>query len=101
MKHFLLKESLSKLQNKKYDNSINNTLSYLLEKFEEDQLRFLAQNQGLKIDNYIIKLFFIENVGFRCTNEKSNVYGKLPICNNIEKYMNSLYLDFINTSQEE
>lgn len=101
MEYFSLKESLSKLQNKKYDNNINNTLSYLLEKFEEDQLRVLAQHQGLKIDNNLIRLFFIENVGFRCVNEKTNIYGKLPICNNIEKYMNSLYLDFIDTSLKE
>lgn len=101
MNYFSLKESLAKLNKKKYDNNISSTLSYLVENFNEDQLRVLAQYQGLKIDNNIIKLFFIENVGFRCLNDKSNIYGKLPICNNIEKYMNSLYLEYINNLLKE
>lgn len=98
MEYFSLKNSLSKLISKKYDNNINETLSYLVDNYDEMQLRVLSQHQGLKIDNNLIRLFFIENVGFRCVNEKTHIYGKLPICNNIEKYMNSLYLDFINNT---
>lgn len=97
---FSLKESLSKLKNKKYDNNIINTIDYLVENFNEEQLRILSQNNGLKIDNNLIRLYFIENVGFRCLNEKTNIYGRLPICKNIENYMNSLYLEYINKMQE-
>jgi len=93
MKKFLIVESLQRLRDKKYDDNITSSINKLLENYSEDQLRILLQYRGIKIDNNLINLFFIENVGFRCINEKENVYGKLPICNNIEKYMNKLYLD--------
>jgi len=93
MKKFLIVESLQRLRDKKYDDNITSSINKLLENYSEDQLRILLQYRGIKIDNNLINLFFIENVGFRCINEKENVYGKLPICNNIEKYMNNLYLD--------
>ena len=96
MFNFSIKESLIKLQEKNYDININKTIDLLIEKFDEDQIRILSEHHGLKIDNNIIRLFFIENVGFRCLNEKDNIYGKLPICKNIEKYMNELYLNSIN-----
>jgi len=93
MKKFLIVESLQRLRDKKYDDNITSSINKILENYSEDQLRILLQYRGIKIDNNLINLFFIENVGFRCINEKENVYGKLPICNNIEKYMNKLYLD--------
>lgn len=93
MYNFSVKDSLLKLQEKNYDININSTINMLVEKFDEDQLRILSQYQGLKIDNNLIRLFFIENVGFRCLNDKDNIYGKMPICQNIEKYMNKLYLE--------
>lgn len=96
MNNFSVKDSLIKLQEKNYDVKINNTIKYLVENLEEGQIRVLSQYKGLKLDNNLIRLFFIENVGFRCMNEKSEVYGKMPICNNIEKFMNSLYLEYIN-----
>lgn len=95
MSNFSVKDSLIKLQEKNYDVKINNTIKYLVENLEEGQIRVLSQYNGLKLDNNLIRLFFIENVGFRCMNEKTEVYGKMPICNNIEKFMNSLYLDYI------
>ena len=90
--NFSVKESLNKLKDKNYDKNINNTINILIENLDEDQIRMISQYQGLKIDNNIIKLFFIENIGFRCLNEKDYIYGKLPICKNIEKYMNDLYI---------
>ena len=93
MYNFSVKDSLLKLQEKNYDINITNTINMLVEKFDEDQIRVLSQYQGLKIDNNLIRLFFIENVGFRCLNDKDNIYGKMPICQNIEKYMNKLYLE--------
>jgi hypothetical protein len=96
MSNFSLYESLLKLQEKNYDKNISNTLKFLTENYDEFQLRILSQHQGLKIDNNIIRLYFIDNVGFRCFNEKDNIYGKLPICINIERFMNKIYLEYIN-----
>ena len=93
MSDFSIKESLKKLQEKNYDKNINKTIDILVEKFDEDQIRIMSQYQGLKIDNNIIRLFFINNIGFRCQNEKNNIIGNLPICRNIENYMNKLYLE--------
>lgn len=93
MNNFSIKNSLLKLQEKNYDININKTINMLVENYDEGQIRILSQYQGLKIDNSIIRLFFIENVGFRCMNERDNIFGKLPICINIQNYMNNLYLD--------
>lgn len=92
MNNFSLKESLIKLKNKNYDKAINESLNSLVERFDENELRILSQNRGIRLDR-IINLFFVEGVGFRCYNDKDNIYGKLPICQNIEKYMNKLYLE--------
>jgi len=93
---FSLKNSLEKLKTKKYDISIDNTIDSLLIKFDEEQLRMLSKRQGLLIDNKLIRLFFVENVGFRCYNEKDDIYGKFSICINIERFMNNLYLEYIS-----
>jgi hypothetical protein len=93
---FSIKECLIKLQGKNYGNDIKSTISIIVEKFDEQQIRSLSQYQGLKIDNKIIRLYFYENCGFRCMNEKDHIYGKLPICRNIEKFMNELYLESVN-----
>lgn len=93
MNNFSIKDSLIKLQEKNYDNNINKTINLLIENYDEGQIRVLSQYQGLKIDNNIIRLYFIENVGFRCMNERDNIFGKLPICRNIEQYMNKLYVE--------
>lgn len=97
MSNFSLKDSLEKLKSKNYDISINNTIDYLLKKFDEDQLRMLSKRQGLLIDNKLIKLFFIDNVGFRCYNEKDDIFGKFPLCITLEKFMNNLYMEYIIT----
>lgn len=92
---FSIKDSLLKLKERDYGVNINNSINVILENLDENQVKVLSQYQGLKIDN-LIRLYFYDNVGFRCINEKDNIYGKLPICKNIEKYMNSLYSDAIN-----
>jgi hypothetical protein len=96
MPNFSLHESLLKLQEKNYDKNISETVKFLTDNYDEFQLRMLSQNQGLKIDNNIIRLYFINNVGFRCINEKDNIYGKLPLCGNIERYMNNIYSNFVS-----
>jgi len=93
---FSLKDSLEKLKNKKYDISIDNTIDNLLIKFDDEQLKMLSKRQGLLIDNKLIRLFFVDNVGFRCYNEKDDIYGKFSICINIERFMNNLYLEYIS-----
>ena len=93
MNNFLIRDGLLKLKEKNYDKNINNTIDFLLEKYDEEQILLLSKFQGLKIDNNVLRLFFIHGIGFRCQNEKINIIGRLPICNNIEKYMNQLYLD--------
>jgi hypothetical protein len=97
MMDFSVSKSLIKLRDKKYDSKISKTINLLLENYSEDQLRFLLQNKGLLLDNNIIKLFYIDNVGFRCLNEKSELYGKLPVCKNVEFFMNKLYLENFKT----
>ena len=93
--NFSVKDSLIKLQEKNYDIKINNTINLLIENLDEGQIRILSQYKGLNIDNNLIRLFFIENVGFRCMNDKSEIYGKFPLCRNIEDYMNRLYLEYL------
>ena len=95
MNNFSVREGLSKLKDKNYDVNINKTIDLLIENYDENQLRVILQYQGIKIDNNLIRLYFYDNVGFRCMNEKDNIYGKLPICKNIEKYMNDLYTESI------
>jgi len=90
---FSLRESLIKLKDKNYDKNINTTIDKLVESYDEDQIRLMSHYQGLKIDNNVIRLFFIQGAGFRCMNEKDDIIGKLPLCKNIERYMNQLYLD--------
>jgi hypothetical protein len=93
MNNFSLKDSLVKLQEKNYDDNISSTINMLVENYDEGQIRVLSQYQGLKIDNNLIRLFFVENIGFRCINERDNIYGRMPICKNIETFMNKLYLE--------
>jgi len=97
MSNFSLVNSLTKLRYRNYDVNINSTIDYLLIKFDEEQLRMISQRQGLLIDNKLIRLYFIENVGFRCYNEKNDIFGKFPICITIDKFMNGLYMDYIIT----
>lgn len=98
--NFSIKEGLLKLKEKNYDSNINKTIDLLVENYDENQIRIISQYQGIKIDNNLIRLYFYDNVGFRCMNEKSEIYGKFPICNNIEKYMNKLYVDSITDFYE-
>jgi len=89
MNNFSIKESLNKLKNKKYDSTINKNIDYL-NNYEEYQLILLAKFEGLKL-NDLIRLNFIENVGFSCYNIHQEKYGRLPLCKNIEKVLNEQY----------
>lgn len=91
MFNFSIKDSLIKMKDRNYEFNINETIDIITNNLDEEQLRVMLMNQGLKLDNNIIRLHFMENIGFRCFNEKSEIYGKLPICRNIENFMNSEY----------
>lgn len=98
MNDFSIMESLLKLkQNNRIPEYIDsNNVMYIAENYDEDQLRNLLR-RGLILDkNKIINLFFIENVGFRCSNQRPDRYGNIPACKWIEKYMNNLYLESFN-----
>lgn len=99
MNKFHLTDGLIKLKEKNYDNKINETIDILLNNFEEHQLLVLS-SRGIKIDNNLINLFFFEGVGFRCYNDKDYIFGKLPICKNIEYFMNNLYINSFDKFDE-
>lgn len=88
MINFYLKDVLNELKNKNIDSSINKNIT-ILNSYDDYQLKILAKD-GIKL-NKIIRLYFNENIGFRCINLQQEKYGKLPICNNIEKFLNEKY----------
>lgn len=60
--------------------------------YDEDQLfNILRTPNGLIA--YDIHIHFFPNVGFRCSNDE-NKYGKLPICNVIQKILNNSYIKY-------
>lgn len=89
MFNFSIKESLNQLKEKKYDSSINKTIDFL-NVYEDYQLKIMASSEGLKLNN-IIRLNFIDGVGFRCYNLQQERYGRLPLCKSIEKFLNEKY----------
>lgn len=93
MSNFSVTDSLLKLKEKNYTQD---NIEFLTENYTEEELRILLM-RGLRLDSkQLIHLYFLENVGFRCINEKSNITGKLPICRNIENFMNGLYKEFVD-----
>jgi len=89
MFNFSIKESLNKLKDKKYDKIISKNIDYL-NNYDEYQLLLLAKSEGLKLNN-LIRVNFIDNVGFNCYNIQQERYGRLPLCRNIEKFLNEQY----------
>lgn len=89
MINFSIKESLNKLKDKKYDKIILKNIDYL-NNYDEYQLLLLAKSEGLKLSN-LIRVNFIDNVGFNCYNIQQERYGRLPLCRNIEKFLNEKY----------
>ena len=96
MNRFTIKDSLSKLKEKNYDPKITKTIT-ILERLEEEQLQVISQTHGIKIDGDIIRIYFKEGIGFRCFNENIDYHGRLPICKNIERFLNKLYLESFET----
>jgi hypothetical protein len=85
-----VKECLRRLTDQNVDMGINKHLKYLLEEVEEEQLEYkLAQGNGIKIDGQMINLWYYRGVGFRCDNMYREKYGRLPLCNYVERFLNS------------
>jgi len=84
-----VKECLRRLTEQNIDMSVNKHVKYLIENVEEPQLLFkLSSHSGIKIDNNIINLWYNPGVGFQCDNMFRERYGRLPLCNYIERFLN-------------
>lgn len=87
--NFSIKESLNSLKNKNLDSNLNRGIESF-RRFEDYQLEMMASTTGIKLTN-IILLQFNEKTGFQCFNIQEDIYGRLPICKNIEKFLNEEY----------
>lgn len=87
--NFSIKDSLNSLKNKNLDSNLNRCIESF-RRFEDYQLEMMASTTGIKLTN-IILLQFNEKNGFQCFNTQEDIYGRLPICKNIEKFLNEEY----------
>ena len=56
---------------------------------EEAQLEYkLSQQTGIKIDGNMIQLWYHPGIGFQCRNMYQERYGRLPLCNYVERFLN-------------
>ena len=85
-----IKECLLVLSDKNVDININRTIKYLCENIDNDQLEYLLSN-GVNLDGRKINLYFYKNAGFKCDNNFVEQIGHLPVCNLIEKTLNTVY----------
>ena len=85
----MVKEKLQKLFEKGLDKEVNRNIIYMKENYDDDSLRFLLSNSGFKINDDII-LRYYEGVGFKCQDINERIYGKSPLCQNIERFLNRL-----------
>lgn len=84
-----VKECLKRLTEKNIDMSINKHVKYLIDNVEESQLEYkLSQTSGVKIDGQMIQLWYHTGLGFQCKNMFAEKYGRLPLCNYIERFLN-------------
>ena len=83
----ILKKCLLELKSRELSIPfMNNTISYLIEKYDDDQLLHLLSN-GIKLDQQTI-LQYIQNIGWKCYN--NNGYNQH--CQIIEKQLNNTLL---------
>lgn len=83
----MIKEKLEKLYNRNLDKDLNNNILYMNEHYDENSLKFILSNAGFKINDNII-LRYHEQYGFRCQDLYESVYGKSPLSQNIERFLN-------------
>ena len=84
-----VKECLKRLTEQNVDMSVNKHVKYLVESMEENQIQYkLSQQTGVKIDGNMIHLWYYPGLGFQCRNMYQERYGRLPLCNYIERFLN-------------
>lgn len=82
-------ECLLRLTERNVDMQINKHVKFLLENMDELQLEYkLSQPTGIKIDGHMINLWYYPNAGFKCMNMFQEKYGRLPLCNFVESFLN-------------
>ena len=85
----MIKEKLNKLLDKKLDTEINTNIIYMKENYDENDLKFILSNTGFKINDNII-LRYYDGYGFKCQDINERLYGKSPLCQNVERFLNRL-----------
>jgi hypothetical protein len=83
----MIKDKLQKLIDKDLDKNINNNILYLKENYDENALMFILSNAGFKVNENII-LRYYPGSGFLCQDINERIYGKSPLCQNIERFLN-------------
>lgn len=90
----MLKECLNELANSDLDFGAlrKNKIKIYLNTFDEDQLKFILENNGLVAHDIFI--YYYPNVGFRCLNDE-RITGKLPICNILQNRLNKKHQELL------
>jgi hypothetical protein len=83
----MIKDKLNKLYKKNIDKTINKSIIYMNENYDENSLRFILKNAGFSINDSII-LRYYDCVGFKCQDINEKLYGKSPLCQNVERFLN-------------
>jgi len=80
---------LERLTERNVDMAINKHVKFLLENVNESQMEYkLMQPTGIKIDGNMIQLWYYPGSGFKCRNMFEEKYGRLPLCNFVESFLN-------------
>lgn len=85
----MIKEKLNKLHNKNLDNNVNHTIEYINENYNDESLLFILSNYGFKLNEDII-LKYHNGYGFYCYDINESLYGKSPLCQNIQRFLNKM-----------
>jgi len=83
----MIKDKLNKLVEKNLDPTVNNTIKRITE-MDEIYLYHILSSSGLKLKDDIILKYYNESIGFRCYNERQDIYGKSVLSQNIERFLN-------------
>jgi len=84
-----IKECLIKLTERNVDMALNKHVKFLVENMDDQQLEYkLSQPVGVKIDGNMIQLWYYPGNGFRCKNMYQERFGRLPLCNFVESFLN-------------
>lgn len=92
----MLKECLTQLVESKLDlgDKRKKMIKKYIDAYEEDQLyNIMQQPLGLVAED--INIYFLPNIGFRCSNNPS--MGRLPMCNIFTKILNEKYIKIVNS----